>query len=43
MTKSLQKALKENKTLDTRKFAKLPLEEAAAYEAHRLHKEEAML
>lgn len=44
ITESLQKALKEKKTLDTRKFANLPLEEAAAYlEAHRLPKEEDVL
>ncbi|MBC8231747.1 hypothetical protein H8E77_19525 [bacterium] len=41
ITESLQVALKEKKTLDTKKFAKLPLEEAAAYlEAHRLPKKE---
>ncbi|MBM3239082.1 hypothetical protein FJZ31_22545 [Candidatus Poribacteria bacterium] len=41
ITESLQKALKEKKTGDTKDFAKLPLEEAAAYlEAHRLPKEE---
>jgi hypothetical protein len=41
ITESLQKSLKEKKILDTKDFAKLPLEEAAAYlEAHRLPKEE---